>query len=385
MPKLSIYFIYHKGINKMLINFSIENWMSFRDKADFTMVATKEQQHGNRLSGLKKYRLRVLPTAAIYGGNASGKTNFFKAINFAKKFITRGALPDYEIKIEPFILDKNSRNKPASFTFEILIGDNIFELFFALTSSHVVEERLTRISSTSEKVLYHRKKDDPDPHLHSSITNQRLKFAFEGTRENQLFLTNSVSQKITVFQDIYKWFTDTLVLVAPDTRFESFEQFITEGSPLYETMNKILPNLDTGISHLEGEEYSLDSLPMPESLKQRIREDARNNITIKINNKDEKIVVTSQDGEISVKKLYTYHRNTEGKNTRFEMRQESDGSSGLTSFSDYKDVRNDKNILKSYLQGRMGGIPNIIVDQLFDTADSKDDASKQKVQQFTGL
>ncbi len=83
----------------MLINFSIENWMSFREKASFTMAATKEQQHGNRLSKLKKYRLRVLPTAAIYGGNASGKTNFFKAINFAKQFITRGALPDYKINM----------------------------------------------------------------------------------------------------------------------------------------------------------------------------------------------------------------------------------------------------------------------------------------------
>lgn len=446
----------------MLINFSIENWMSFRDKASFTMTATKEQQHGNRLSKLKKYRLRVLPTAAIYGGNASGKTNFFKAINFAKQFITRGALPDYKINIEPFILDDNSRSQPVVFTFEILIGDDIFELLFALTSSQVIEERLTRISSTSEKVLYHRKKDDPNPQFHSSITNQRLKFAFEGTRENQLFLTNSVSQKITAFQDIYRWFSDTLVMVAPDTRFESFEHFITEGRPLYETMNKILPNLDTGICHLDGEEYSMDSLPMPEALKQRIREDARNNITIKINNKDEKIIVTSQDGEISVKKLYTYHRNAKGENTRFEMRQESDGSkriidllpafldladaripkvyiideidrslhslltkqllkvflsscsehsrkqllftthdlllmdqaifrrdemwitersfdgsSKLRSFSDYKDVRNDKDILKSYLQGRMGGIPNIIVDQLFDASDSEVDTLKQ--------
>ncbi len=49
----------------MLINFTIENWMSFRDKTSFTMTATKEQQHGDRLTKLNKYRFRALPTAEM--------------------------------------------------------------------------------------------------------------------------------------------------------------------------------------------------------------------------------------------------------------------------------------------------------------------------------
>ena len=43
-----------------------------------------------------------------------------------------------------------------------------------------------------------------------------------------------------------------------------------------------------------------------------------------------------------------------------ERRQ--DGSSQLIGFSEYEDIRNDKDILKSYLQGRMGGIPHILTD-----------------------
>ena len=66
----------------MLISFALKNWMSFRDTATLTMVASKERQHGERIPRIKKYPLRVLPIAAIYGGNASGKTNLFKAINF---------------------------------------------------------------------------------------------------------------------------------------------------------------------------------------------------------------------------------------------------------------------------------------------------------------
>ena len=443
-----------KEVPQMLINFTVGNWMSFRDKTSFSLVATREQQHGDRLAKLGKYRMRVLPTAALYGGNASGKTNFFKAINFAKQFITLSLLPDYPIKVEPFLLDGAYATKPVLFHFEILVDDDIYELEFALTSTKVIEERLVKISSVNEKVLYHRIEGRSDPQLHASITSQRLLFAFEGTRENQLFITNSVFQNIPTFRNVFQWFDETLVLVAPDTRFESFEHLFTGVTPLYETMNSILPNLDTGIFSLEGEEVSLDSLLIPDELKQKVKEDAKSNMTIKLNDQDEKIIVTRDDGKLSVKKLYTYHKDSQGNNTRFEMRQESDGSkrildllpafldlanstapkvyfideidrnlhslltqqllkvylascsqtsrnqliftthdlllmnqsmfrrdemwvterkqdgsSSLVGFSEYEDVRSDKDILKSYLQGRMGGIPTTMADDIFVVAE----------------
>ncbi|MGI9322100.1 MAG: AAA family ATPase, partial [Pseudomonadales bacterium] len=74
----------------MIINFTLENWMSFRDPATFSMVASKERQHGDRVPKVGKYQTRVLPIAAVYGGNASGKSNFFKALDFAKRFVVNG-------------------------------------------------------------------------------------------------------------------------------------------------------------------------------------------------------------------------------------------------------------------------------------------------------
>jgi len=101
------------------------------------MTAAKEQQHGDRLTKLNKYRFRAFPTAAIYGGNASGKTNFFKAINFAKHFIIKGSLPYYQINIEPFLLDDDSRNKPSVFILDILVEDDIYEYSFSLITKEV--------------------------------------------------------------------------------------------------------------------------------------------------------------------------------------------------------------------------------------------------------
>ncbi|MGI9256123.1 MAG: AAA family ATPase [Salinispira sp.] len=435
----------------MLINFTLENWMSFRDKTRFTMVATREQQHGDRLTKLQKYRLRALPVAAIYGGNASGKSNFFRAIAFAEYFIIRGPLPGQRIAIEPFILDDEVRQQPVLFNFEILIENDIYELSFSLSATEVLEEKLIKITSTSEKTLYHRKKGNSDPRLHSSITNkQRHKFAFEGTQNNQLYLTNSVSQKLETFEPVYDWFAKTLLLISPDASFGSFEQFITTESPLYKKMNSALPDFDTGIDKLGGEEISLDSLQIPEDFKQKIKDNIREKAVINIDINNEKIVITQQENKLIVRKVYTYHRNVKGKNIKFEMRQESegtqriidllsafftladskktrvyiideldrslhylltrellemflshcnessrrqllftthdlllmdqslfrrdemwiterkqDGNSELINISEFEDARADKDIRKSYLQGRMGGVPNIITRQIF--------------------
>jgi AAA15 family ATPase/GTPase len=52
----------------MLISFSVQNWMSFREEAKLSMVASKEKQHGERVPVVQKYRTRFLPVAVIYGG-----------------------------------------------------------------------------------------------------------------------------------------------------------------------------------------------------------------------------------------------------------------------------------------------------------------------------
>ena len=429
----------------MLISFRIENWMSFRNQVTFSMVASRERQHSDRVPKLGKYQTRVLPVAAIYGGNASGKTNFFKALSFAKALVVKGTQPDSLIPVEPFRLDAKVADQPSRFGFELLIDEIIYEFSFAVTRKAVLEEKLVAITSTSEKVLYHRRLGAPN-FDDSLAKDQFLQFAFKGTRDNQLFLTNSVSQKVDNFRPVYDWFKDTLELVAPDSRFEPFEQFLDEGHPLYSTMNEMLPQLDTGIAHLGGEEIPFENIPLPESLKTKLQEDVKEGMTVRLLTEpiNERFVVTRKGGELIAKKLVTYHPKADGTEAKFEIRQESDGSqrvidllpaflelsaqvskkvyvidevdrslhtlltrrlleaylancstetrtqllltthdvllmdqqllrrdemwvaerdatgaSNLFSFSEYKDVRYDKDIRKSYLRGRLGGIPRL--------------------------
>ncbi|MCX6225958.1 MAG: ATP-binding protein [Bacteroidia bacterium] len=418
----------------MLLSFSLENWMSFKGKTSFSMVATKERQHGERIPKVDKYQTRILPVAAIYGGNASGKTNLFKALNFAKYLIVKGTQPDSLIQVEPFRLDATGTEFPTRLGFEILVDDTIYAYSFTVSRKTVLEEKLVLISSTSEKVLFDRRGDKPN--FDKSLQDdQFLEFAFRGTRDNQLFLTNSVSQKVENFRPVYNWFKESLELIGPDSRFEPFEQFLDEGNPLFSTMNEVLKQLDTGIIHLGSEVVPFENVPLNSSLKTRIQEEVKEGMTVRLMSEpmNERYIIRRTNGELVAKKLVAFHPKSDGTEVRFEIKDEADGSqrvidllpafldisitnakkvfvidevdrslhtlltrqlleiylascsaesraqllittdemwvterdssgiSTMVSFSEFKDVRYDKDIRKSYLQGRLGGIPRIFV------------------------
>jgi len=438
----------------MIISFSVENWRSFREQATLSMVAGREKQHSDRLSAIPAYGLKLLPVAAIYGGNASGKSNLFMALNFARHLIITGTQPEGLIPVEPFRLDPSCLQKPTRFRFELLIQDKCYEFSFALTRKRVVEERLVEILKTTEQMLYTRQGDEIE-FLPSLQKDMFLDFAFRGTRENQLFLTNAVNQKVDTFRPIYDWFKNQLELIAPDSRFEPFERFLQEDDPLYGTMNAMLPLLDTGIEHLGGEEIPLENIPIPDTLLARVQAELKEGATVRLTAEpfNERYLITRLGGELKARKLVCFHRDINGKEIKFDIRFESDGTqrtidllpaflemakpqtakvfvideldrslhtlltrqllegflsacdkncrsqllftthdvllmdqkllrreemwvterdqdgnSTLFSFSEYKDVRKDKDVRKSYLQGRLGGVPRILMGSFCNTA-----------------
>lgn len=431
----------------MLINFSVENWMSFQSRTTLSMIASGERQHGERVPRLKKYNTRVLPTAAIYGGNASGKTNLFLALDFVQDFVVLGS-PSVGslIRVDPFLLDSESEQQLTRFIIELFADDDkIYELSFAATKKAVLEEKLVRISSTSERVLYERKEGELKQIDKSLAKDQFLQFAFHGTRDNQLFLTNSVLQKVEVFKPVYDWFENFLVLIGPDARFGPFEQFLEEGGSLYKIMNNRLSQLDTGIAHLGSVEIPIENVSLPEELKTQLQEKVKEDETVHLLQPgNQRFVITRSKGKLVAKKLMASHLTSDGNEINFEMWRESDGthriidllpaflavseqdsrkvfvidelerslhslltrqllagylascspssraqllftthdislmdqslfrrdemwlterdSDGNTkifSFSDFKDVRYDKDVRKSYIQGRLGGVPRL--------------------------
>lgn len=426
----------------MLISFSVENFLSFKKKINFSMVAFSERQHSERVAWIKKYPLKVLPIAAVYGGNASGKSNFIKALSFAQNYIVTGLAPDLSVPRVAFRLDSSMLDKPSRFEFSLLINDLIFEYSFSVDSTRVLFESLKEINSSSEKILFERQGSAVNfPCIRN---NKILNFVAKGTRDNVLFLTNSVWQKVDLFKPVYDWFRNNLQIITPNSRFIPVDQLFNESNPLSQSVAKMLRRLDTGIDHLEGQPIELENVLHDENERIQLLSDIKEGQSFTYRKKSQVFVVTKTNGKLQAKRLVALHNDKDGHPVYFGLHEESDGnnrlinlipafsqladkgskdvfifdeldrslhplltrtlienfleqrnttsraqmiftthdvslmdqeifrrdelwvaergsdgSSRLYSFSDYE-LRKDKDIRKSYLEGRLGGLPNIL-------------------------
>ena len=93
----------------MLLNFTLGNWMSYRDEASLSMISSLERQHGETRSALPGFRnKKVLPVAAVYGGNASGKTALFRGLAALREMVLTDPGVDGLLPVQPFMLDSKS-------------------------------------------------------------------------------------------------------------------------------------------------------------------------------------------------------------------------------------------------------------------------------------
>ena len=127
----------------MLLNFEVENWMSYRDGAAFSTTGSLERQHMETLAKITGFRSKkALPVVAVYGGNASGKTGLFKAIAALKDMVTRDPGVNGVLPIEPFMLEDGATLRPTTFDITFLAGKNVYRLVVEATVDGVSYESL---------------------------------------------------------------------------------------------------------------------------------------------------------------------------------------------------------------------------------------------------
>ena len=98
----------------MLVSFSVENFLSFKDRQTLDMTAVATCKERQLLNVFKKNNKSLLKSAVVYGANASGKTNFVSALSFFKYFIvnsSKDSISSSEIHVVPFLLNKKGKVK----------------------------------------------------------------------------------------------------------------------------------------------------------------------------------------------------------------------------------------------------------------------------------
>lgn len=140
----------------MILEFSIANFLSFKDKVTFSMLA-------NATGGLDDNYVvsndrRVLKTAGIYGPNASGKTNLFKVLTLVISMLRRSNNIDISAKlpIVPFKFDKKTINKPSEFEIKFIVDDIRYVYGFVADINIIYEEYLYYYPNGRETKIFDR-------------------------------------------------------------------------------------------------------------------------------------------------------------------------------------------------------------------------------------
>lgn len=200
----------------MLLEFSVSNFLSFRDKATLSMVASKDDSlPDNLVKAPVKYKMKVLKTAVIYGANASGKSNFLKAFRFFIDFVLsshHSAERKENIPISPFKLDVKYTQKPSEFEIYFLHDGTKYQYGFSATSKKIYEEWLYSYPKKQPRLLFERKA------LPGKKDKLYLKFGtyWKGDRKRfenilhpkALLLSLAHQLGIAVASDLMLWFRD---------------------------------------------------------------------------------------------------------------------------------------------------------------------------------
>lgn len=331
----------------MLIRFTVENFLSFKDKVEFSMVAGRQRKHPDHILPRTKTReLRLLKTAVIYGPNASGKTNLIKAMNVARNLIVDGRSEGQNIPVIPYRFDVSSRDQPSEFQFEIKEGGIVYVYGFQADTAQIYSEWLYEFRNKKHRLVFERTTDsNGTTHISTTDSNSQfnrsrdfVELLEESIRPNQLFLKHSVELNVTFFMHIYDWFRNKLVLVFPDTKLSvGFGIQFKNSADYKKRFDKIIKAFDLGFHEIELPEFDFDtewrlSPDSKEFILDRIREMPREpNGKISAYSPELNIYIEVDEfDEIRVYKFATVHK-VEGSDEpeRLELTEESDGTQRL--------------------------------------------------------
>lgn len=338
----------------MLIQFSVENYLSYRDRAVLSMVATSDQSLPHHIVASESSKGgSTLRVAAIYGANASGKSNIVKAMAFAKRLIVHSTEPDQRIGVTPFKLDQHV-GEPSNFQFIFNFAGTEYTYGFTLDSHRVHQEYLYAKRAGGRKSVYFERVTDGS--LNTEIdTGSRLcvgagarqyfRFKGEDTRHNELFLSALISGNMQRYgqaiMPVRDWFLSVLTIIEPETVYGPLQLRVHRTEALKGYLGHLLAASGTGITSVDTTEEPLDwerDLPLlpqyqRDEVLQRLQDDGDDDdhgedttVAISSSYGDRYYLRRSADGKIMLLQLYLEHRRADGNITKLRLTEESDGT-----------------------------------------------------------
>ena len=194
----------------MLIQFSVKNFKSFKEKQVFSMEAGAGDENIENIINIKGTNENVLKSTALYGANASGKTNLISALSVAILMVrlSNNRQPGEKLmQIEPFAFDDKTVNEPSEFEFIFYTNNNKYIYGFKADKNRIYEEYLYQYFSAKPTRIFERNGENyeflqADKAKLEAIKNQNL--------ENKLFLSTATTWNYDKTKEPYLWFAQKI-------------------------------------------------------------------------------------------------------------------------------------------------------------------------------
>jgi AAA15 family ATPase/GTPase len=247
----------------MLIEFSVENFRSFKDRVTLSLEATKYDNKKLPNNHVTIGELDLLKSSVIFGPNASGKSNVINAMSIMRKIVEfsvqSGVKRNYA-----FLLDSDSSRKPTEFEIKFLAKDVIYKYGFKFEENLVVGEWLycsKNISGSKESLMFLRELQKIEAHgkykKESSLIIEANK-----TRKNALFLPTVAQFNGTISLQIMDWFAylNAFSCLHDLNDYESYTIKRLKNREETEKIANFIKLADFGISSIEFNEITIDDL-----------------------------------------------------------------------------------------------------------------------------
>lgn len=262
----------------MLIDFTVKNFTSFKDENTLSMLASADKTNENIHVYCINDKIRILKNAAIFGANASGKSNLLKAFNFMLKYVINSSkesqLGDI-IDVEPFKFNAETEKQPSLFEVTFLQESTIYRYGFEVTKTEVVSEWLFARYSSRESTLFLRKNKD----INLGEKFKEGKKYKSSVRNNALFLSVCAQFNGEISSKIIEWFRNISVISSLDSNYANYAVQILDNedgkySEQKEMLLHLITSIDVGIEDLSIEvdekldiKKLIESMPMKQAGK----------------------------------------------------------------------------------------------------------------------
>lgn len=242
----------------MFVSFAIQNVYSFDDEQMLSARAVKtckERLLEATFQPLAGREERLVKTLAIYGANASGKTNVFLALADMRDMVLSSAAQSQsgvQVRGMPFLFAEENLKQPSVYTLEFILGEVQYKYGYAATEREIVGEYLVRKEAKGRRYreLFSRALIEGEQKIHCLADFGADELVISKTRANALFLSTCAMLAVPEAERIIDYFANKLKVISADRMTPQYTSRLFATGRYTQEVTRFLKMTDAGIGEL---------------------------------------------------------------------------------------------------------------------------------------